>query len=70
MAQEVTLPLSSQETLPIHEKQLPIQEKEVASVKPVLVQSTEKQCSAPPYLSQENSSSQSSSTGRHLVWWI
>ena len=68
MAQEVTLPLSSQETLPVHEKQLPIQEKEVASVKPVLVQSVEKQHSAAPYLSQENSSSQSSNTGRHLVW--
>ncbi|KAM7128275.1 interleukin-1 receptor-associated kinase 4 isoform 2-T6 [Ciconia maguari] len=65
MAQEVTLPLSSQETLPIHEKQLPIQEKEVASVKPVLAQSTEKQHSAPPYLSQENSSSQSSNTDFH-----
>ncbi|XP_009945410.1 PREDICTED: interleukin-1 receptor-associated kinase 4-like, partial [Leptosomus discolor] len=61
MAQEVTIPLSSQETLPIHEKQLPIQE-EVVSVKPVLAQSTEKQPSAPPYLSQENSSSQSSNT--------
>lgn len=65
MAQEATLPLSSQETLPIHEKQLPIQEKEA---KPVLVQSTEKQHSAPSYLSQENSSLQSSNTGRQLVW--
>lgn len=68
MAQEVTLPLSSQETLPIHEKQLPIQEKGVAFVKPALAQSTEKEHSAPPYLSQENSSSQSSDTGGHLVW--
>lgn len=67
MPQEVTLPLSSQETMPIHEKELPIQEKEVASVKPVLAQSTEKQHSAPSYLSQENSSSQSSNTGRHFV---
>lgn len=67
MPQEVTLPLSSQETMPIHEKELPIQEKEVASVKPVLGQSTEKQLSAPSYLSQENSSSQSSNTGRHFV---
>ena len=66
MAQEVTLPLSSQETLPIHEKQLPIQEKEVASLKPVLAQSTEKQHSAPPYLSQEDTS-QTSNTGRYLV---
>ncbi|KAM6095377.1 interleukin-1 receptor-associated kinase 4 isoform 3-T3 [Chlamydotis macqueenii] len=65
MAQEVTIPLSSQETLPIHEKQLPIQEKEVASVKPVLAQSTEKQHSAPSYLSQENSSSLSSNTDFH-----
>ncbi|XP_054055718.1 interleukin-1 receptor-associated kinase 4 isoform X1 [Rissa tridactyla] len=65
MAQEVTLPLSSQETLPIHEKQLPIQEKEVASGKPALAQSTEKQHLAPSYLSQENSSSQSSNTDFH-----
>ncbi|XP_010004600.1 PREDICTED: interleukin-1 receptor-associated kinase 4 [Chaetura pelagica] len=63
MAQEVTLP--SQETLPIHEKQLPIQEKEVASVKPVLAQSTEKQGSAPSCLNQESSSSQSSNTDFH-----
>ncbi|XP_061323773.1 interleukin-1 receptor-associated kinase 4 isoform X3 [Pezoporus flaviventris] len=62
MAQEVTLPLSSQETLPIHEKQLPVQEKEVASIQPVLAQSTEKQHSA-PFFSQENSSPQSSNTG-------
>jgi len=68
MAQEVTLPLSSQETLPIHQKQLPIQEKEVASAKPVLPQSTEKQHSAPSYLSQENSSSQSGNTGKDLIW--
>ncbi|NXK01910.1 IRAK4 kinase, partial [Herpetotheres cachinnans] len=69
MAQEVTLPLSSQETLPIHEKQLPIQEKEVASVKPVLVQSTEKQHSVPSYLSQENSSLQSSNTDFRNFWF-
>ncbi|XP_009485410.2 interleukin-1 receptor-associated kinase 4 [Pelecanus crispus] len=69
MAQEVTLPLSSQETLPIHEKHLPIQEKEVASVKPVLAQSTEKQHSAPPYLSQENSSSRSDNTDFHNFWF-
>ncbi|KAM6089580.1 interleukin-1 receptor-associated kinase 4 isoform 4-T9 [Theristicus caerulescens] len=68
MAQEVTLPLSSQETLPIHEKQLPIQEKEVASVKPLLAQSTEKQHSAPPYLNQEDSS-QSNNTGFHNFWF-
>lgn len=68
MPQEVTLPLSSQETLPIHEKQLPVQEKEVASVKPVLTQSTEKQHSDSSYVSEENSSSQSSNTGRHLLW--
>ncbi|XP_061217192.1 interleukin-1 receptor-associated kinase 4 isoform X3 [Neopsephotus bourkii] len=64
MAQEVTIPLSSQETLPIHEKQLPVQEKEVASIQPVLGQSTEKQHSA-PFFSQENSSPQSSNTGFH-----
>lgn len=68
MPQEVTLPLSSQETLPIHEKQLPVQEKEVASVKPVSAQSTEKQHSDSSYLSEENSSSQSTNTGRHLLW--
>ncbi|NXC19702.1 IRAK4 kinase, partial [Corythaeola cristata] len=62
MEQEVTLPLSSQETVPIHEKQLPVQEKEVASVKPVLAQSTEKQHSAPSCISQENSGSQSGTT--------
>ncbi len=67
MAQEVTLPLSSQETLPVCEKQQPIQEKEVTSVKPVLSQNTEKQPSAPPCLSQEISSTQSSNTGRCLV---
>ncbi|XP_031445426.1 interleukin-1 receptor-associated kinase 4 [Phasianus colchicus] len=65
MAQEVTLPLSSQETLPVHEKQQPIQEKEVTSVKPVLSQNTEKQPSVPPCLSQENSSTQSSNTDFH-----
>ncbi|XP_051497485.1 interleukin-1 receptor-associated kinase 4 isoform X1 [Apus apus] len=65
MAQEVMLPLSSQETLPIHEKELPIQEKEVAFLKPILAQSTEKQGSAPSYLNQENSSSQSSNTDFH-----
>ncbi|KAM9029472.1 interleukin-1 receptor-associated kinase 4 [Ara ararauna] len=64
MAQEVTLPLSSQETLRIHEKQLPVQEKEVASIQPVIAQSTEKQHSA-PFFSQENSSPQSSNTGFH-----
>ncbi|KAM4670742.1 interleukin-1 receptor-associated kinase 4 isoform 1-T1 [Amazona ochrocephala] len=64
MAQEVTLPLSSQETLRIHEKQLPVQEKEVASIQPVIAQSTEKQHSA-PFFSQENSSTQSSNTGFH-----
>ncbi|KAM9390120.1 interleukin-1 receptor-associated kinase 4 [Phaethornis superciliosus] len=67
--QEVTLPLSSQETLPIHEKQLPIQEKEVASVKPDVAQSIEKQGSAPAYPSQGNSSSQSSNTGFHNFWF-
>lgn len=67
MAQEVTLPLSSQETLPVHEKQQPIQEKEVTSVKPVLSQNTEKQPSVPPCLSQENSNAQSSNTGGCLV---
>ncbi|XP_042728655.1 interleukin-1 receptor-associated kinase 4 isoform X1 [Lagopus leucura] len=65
MAQEVTLPLSSQETLPVHEKQQPIQEKEVTSVKPVLSQNTEKQPSVPPCLSQENSNAQSSNTDFH-----
>ncbi|XP_050180447.1 interleukin-1 receptor-associated kinase 4 isoform X3 [Myiozetetes cayanensis] len=65
MPQEVTLPLSSQETFPIHEKQLPVQEKEAASVKPVLAQSTEKQHSDPSCLSQKNSSSQSSNTDFH-----
>ncbi|XP_010705591.1 interleukin-1 receptor-associated kinase 4 isoform X1 [Meleagris gallopavo] len=65
MAQEVTLPLSSQETLPVHEKQQPIQEKEVTSVKPVLSQNTEKQPSVPPCLSEENSSTQSSNTDFH-----
>ncbi|XP_025943368.1 interleukin-1 receptor-associated kinase 4 isoform X3 [Apteryx rowi] len=69
MAEEVTLPLSSQETLPIHEKQLPVQEKQVASVMPVLAQDTEKQLSAPSYLSQENSSSQSSNTDLHSFWF-
>ncbi|XP_021240659.1 interleukin-1 receptor-associated kinase 4 isoform X2 [Numida meleagris] len=69
MAQEVTLPLSSQETLPIHEKQQPVQEKEVTSVKPVLSQNTEKQSSAPPCLSQENSSGQSSNTDFHNFWF-
>ncbi|KAM9264205.1 interleukin-1 receptor-associated kinase 4 isoform 2-T4 [Cariama cristata] len=69
MAQEVKLPLSSQETLPIHEKQLPIQEKEVASVKPVLAESAEKQHSSPSCLSQENSSSQSSNTDFHKFWF-
>lgn len=68
MPQEVTLPLSSQETLPIHEKQLPVQEKEVASVKPFLSQSTEKQHSDSSYSSEENNCSQSSNTGRHLFW--
>lgn len=67
MAQEVTLPLSSQETLSIHEKQLPVQEKEVASIQPVLAQSPENQHSA-PFFSQGNSSPQSGNTGRHLVW--
>ncbi|XP_059703041.1 interleukin-1 receptor-associated kinase 4 isoform X2 [Haemorhous mexicanus] len=62
MPQEVTLPLSSQKTLPIHEKQLPVQEKKVASVKPALAQSTEKQHSDSSYSSEENSSSQSSNT--------
>uniref|UniRef100_A0A8C3Q0Q8 Interleukin-1 receptor-associated kinase 4 n=1 Tax=Chrysolophus pictus TaxID=9089 RepID=A0A8C3Q0Q8_CHRPC len=65
MAQEVTLPLSSQETLPVHEKQQPIQEKEVTSVKPVLYQNTEKQPSVPPCFSQENSSTQSSNADFH-----
>ncbi|XP_010213831.1 PREDICTED: interleukin-1 receptor-associated kinase 4 [Tinamus guttatus] len=65
MGEEVPLPLSSQENLPAHEKQLPekqlpIQEKQVASVMPLLAPDTEKQPSAPSYLSQENSSSQSS----------
>lgn len=68
MPQEVTLPLSSQETLPIHEKQLPVQEKEVASVMPVLAQSTEKQHSHSSSLSEENSSSHSGNTGTHLLW--
>lgn len=68
MPQEVTLPLSSQETLPIHEKQLPVQEKEVASVKPVLSQNTEKQHSDSSCLNEGKSSSQSSNTGRHLLW--
>ncbi|XP_068789925.1 interleukin-1 receptor-associated kinase 4 [Struthio camelus] len=69
MAEEVTLPLSSQETFPVHEKQLPIQEKQVASVMPALAQDTEKQASAPSYLSQENSSSQSSNTDLHSFWF-
>lgn len=69
MAQEVTLPLSSQETLPVCEKQQPIQEKEVTSVKPVLSQNTEKQPSAPPCLSQEISSTQSSNTDFHNFWF-
>ncbi|XP_039919505.1 interleukin-1 receptor-associated kinase 4 isoform X4 [Hirundo rustica] len=62
MPQEVTLPLSSQETLPMHEKQLPVQEKEVSCIKPVLAQSTVKQRSDSSYLGEENSSSQSSNT--------
>ncbi|XP_027566632.1 interleukin-1 receptor-associated kinase 4 [Pipra filicauda] len=65
MPQEVSLPLSSQETLPIHEKQLPVQEKEAASIKPVLAQGTEKQHSDPSHLSQKTSSSQSSNTDFH-----
>ncbi|NXD08632.1 IRAK4 kinase, partial [Nothocercus nigrocapillus] len=70
MAEDVILPLSSQENLPIHEKQLPekqlpVQEKQVASVMPVLAPDTEKQPSAPSYLSQENSSSQSSNRDLH-----
>ncbi|XP_025973486.1 interleukin-1 receptor-associated kinase 4 isoform X2 [Dromaius novaehollandiae] len=69
MAEEVTLPLSSQETLSIHEKQLPVQEKQVASVMPVLAQDTEKQLSAPSYLSQENSSSQSSNSDLRSFWF-
>uniref|UniRef100_A0A8B9BK19 Interleukin-1 receptor-associated kinase 4 n=1 Tax=Anser brachyrhynchus TaxID=132585 RepID=A0A8B9BK19_9AVES len=68
-AQEVTLPLSSQETLPIHEKHLPIQEKEVASVKPSLPENTEEQPSTASYLSQENNSSQSSNTDFHNFWF-
>ncbi|KAI6079160.1 Interleukin-1 receptor-associated kinase 4 isoform X1 [Aix galericulata] len=67
-AQEVTLPLSSQETLPIDEKQLPIQEKEVAAVKTSLPESTEEQPSTASYLSQENSS-QSSNTDFHNFWF-
>ncbi|XP_056198138.1 interleukin-1 receptor-associated kinase 4 [Falco biarmicus] len=69
-AQEVTLPLSSQETLSIHEKQLPIQEKQVASVKPeYLAQSTEKPHSVPFCLSEENSSLQSNNTDFHNFWF-
>uniref|UniRef100_A0A8B9SNJ6 Interleukin-1 receptor-associated kinase 4 n=1 Tax=Anas platyrhynchos TaxID=8839 RepID=A0A8B9SNJ6_ANAPL len=68
-AQEVTLPLSSQETLPIDEKRLPIQEKEVAAVKPSPSQNTEEQPSTASYLSQENNSSQSSNTDFHNFWF-
>lgn len=55
--------------MPICEKQQPIQEKEVTSVKPVLSQNTEKQPSAPPCLSQEISSTQSSNTDFHNFWF-
>ncbi|CAM4473356.1 unnamed protein product [Lepidochelys olivacea] len=67
-ADDVTVPLSSQETMPIHEKQVPVQEKPVISATPLLAQS-EGQPSAPSCLPQENNSLQLSDTGFHSFWF-
>ncbi|NXR13225.1 IRAK4 kinase, partial [Semnornis frantzii] len=68
MSEEVRLPLSSQETLPIGEKQMPIQE-EVESIKPVLAQTTEKPHSSPACLSQESKDSEFNNTDFYNFWF-
>lgn len=65
---QTTIPFSSQETMPICGKQVPVQEKQVTTLKPVLAQDNEQQPSAPPCLCQENNSPEFSDTGLLLVW--
>ncbi|XP_019398898.1 PREDICTED: interleukin-1 receptor-associated kinase 4 isoform X1 [Crocodylus porosus] len=59
---KMTIPFSSQETMPLCGKQVPVEEKQVTTVKPVLAQDSEQQPSASSCLYQENNSPELSGT--------
>uniref|UniRef100_A0A8C8RKA6 Interleukin-1 receptor-associated kinase 4 n=1 Tax=Pelusios castaneus TaxID=367368 RepID=A0A8C8RKA6_9SAUR len=66
---DITVPLSSQETMPVCKKLVPVQENQIISVTPFLTQHNEVRPSAPSCFHQENDSLQLGDTGFHSFWF-